>query len=112
MRGSPYFFEGYLERFAQAREFSAKHMRSDGSLPPLGSHVNRLEIPVFFFEGRHDHVLACAPELVVEYCKKLHAPLKKIVWFKNSAHHPNLEEPERFQDILIKEVLPAGARRK
>lgn len=108
-RASPYFFGGYHELFARARAFSARHMKSDGSLPSLGSHLKRLDIPAFFFVGRYDHVMACAPELVVEYCRKLRAPRKKIVWFENSAHHPNLEEPERFQDALIRDVLPVAS---
>jgi pimeloyl-ACP methyl ester carboxylesterase len=85
-------------------------MKSDGSLPAANGRADRMDIPAFFFEGRHDHVMACAPELVVEYCEKLTAPFKKIVWFEGSAHHPNLEEPERFQDALIDEVLPVAGQ--
>ena len=43
-----------------------------------------------------------APELVVDFCKKLIAPKKEIVWFEESAHHPNIDEPEKFQKELIK----------
>jgi len=110
MRASPYFFEGCFDLYARARSFSEKHMKSDGSLPSVDGPSGRLDTPVFFFEGRHDHVMACAPELVVEYCEKLRAPFKKIVWFEGSAHHPNLEEPERFQDALIDEVLPVAGK--
>jgi pimeloyl-ACP methyl ester carboxylesterase len=67
--------------------------------------INRLKIPVYFFEGKHDKIGACAPELVVEYCNKLEAPYKEIIWFEESAHHPNIDEPEKFQKILIDKVL-------
>jgi proline iminopeptidase len=109
MEASPHFVDTFPERYMRGREFSGKHMKSDGSLPSVRAYLNRLEVPAFFFVGRHDHVMACAPELVVEYLKRLRAPKKKLVWFEGSAHHPNLEEPERFQDALIKEVLPVGS---
>ena len=45
--------------------------------------------------------MACAPELVVEFYEKLNAPKKQLIWFDNSAHLPNIEEPEKFQQVLI-----------
>jgi pimeloyl-ACP methyl ester carboxylesterase len=110
MRASPYFVDGYLERLARSREFSGEHMKSDGSLRAAEGDPKRFKIPVFFFEGRHDHVMACAPELVIEFAETLAAPRKRILWFERSAHHPNLEEPERFQDLLIKYVLPLAGQ--
>jgi pimeloyl-ACP methyl ester carboxylesterase len=47
-------------------------------------------------------VIACAPELVVDYCKTVKAPKKEIIWFKNSSHYISVEEPLKFQDELIK----------
>lgn len=58
--------------------------------------------------GRHDHVPSCANELVGEYCENIKAPKKNVIWFEESAHFPNLEEPDKFQkeliDILLKEI--------
>ncbi len=42
----------------------------------------------------------------MEYFETLEAPHKEFVWFENSAHSPNLEEPDRYQEILIDRVLP------
>jgi len=72
----------------------------------------RLDVPVYFLTGRHDYNTPF--ELVERYYEILEAPHKEIVWFENSAHSPNLEEPERFQDVLIHKILPEthpGARR-
>ncbi len=63
----------------------------------------RLEVPVYFFIGRHDYNTPFA--LVEEYYDLLEAPSKSLIWFENSAHMPNLEEPDRFQDVLINTVL-------
>ena len=64
--------------------------------------VDRLEVPVYLFTGRHDYNTAF--ELVEEWVRTLQAPHLEIVWFEESAHMACLEEPERFQDELI-EVL-------
>lgn len=58
-----------------------------------------LEVPVYFLEGRHDYNTPW--ELVQEYHDALDAPQgKEIVWFENSAHSPNLEEPDRFVRVM------------
>jgi len=66
--------------------------------------VPRLDLPVYFFAGRHDYNTPF--ELVEEFSRTLEAPHNEIVWFENSAHNPNLEEPDRYQEILIQKVLP------
>ena len=53
----------------------------------------------------YDRIAECAPELEVEYCEIVKAPSKEIVWFENSAHHPNIDEPDKFQEVLIEKVL-------
>jgi pimeloyl-ACP methyl ester carboxylesterase len=65
--------------------------------------ARRLEVPVYFFTGRHDYNTPF--ELVEEYVSVLQAPHKEIIWFENSAHNAPLEEPDRFQDELIDRVL-------
>jgi len=63
-----------------------------------------LDVPVFFFAGRHDYNTPF--ELVEEYFEILEAPSKEIVWFENSAHSPNEEESDRYQQVLIERILP------
>jgi len=113
-RTSPYYFNGYDEMAERGRDFSQGNVcegRSIGNLfykldYKIKSMVNRsiyrIDIPLFFFEGENDHVIACAPELVVEYCNMARAPKKEIVWFHDSAHMMNIEEPEKFQNELIR----------
>jgi pimeloyl-ACP methyl ester carboxylesterase len=65
--------------------------------------VSRLEIPVYFFSGRYD--LTVNKDLSKAYLNNLEAPIKGFYTFHNSAHSPMFEEPVRFVDILIKDVL-------
>jgi pimeloyl-ACP methyl ester carboxylesterase len=62
-----------------------------------------LDVPVYFFEGRHDHLTPV--ELVERYVETLQAPRKEIVWFERSGHFVQFEEPERFADMMIGKVL-------
>ena len=64
----------------------------------------KLETPVYFFMGRHDHNKH--PELVNEYYEMLQAPRgKHMIWFDKSGHSPCLEEPDLFADMMISRVL-------
>ena len=66
------------------------------------SHITSLDIPVFFIAGRHDWNL---PGIVAEkYLDNLNAPSKEFIWFENSGHEPPEEEPERFNQQIIKIV--------
>jgi pimeloyl-ACP methyl ester carboxylesterase len=64
------------------------------------------KIPVVFLLGRYDYG---TPSVLVEkFFEGMTAPDKKIIWFEDSAHLPNLDEPVRFQNELIqwsKEIL-------
>jgi pimeloyl-ACP methyl ester carboxylesterase len=99
-RGSPFWREDYPDLKSRGRDFSQRHVTANGDNEPEPGTFLDLAIPVFFLEGRHDHVAASAPELVIEYCAKASAPKKRIIWFENSGHLPNLEEPDRFQEVL------------
>jgi pimeloyl-ACP methyl ester carboxylesterase len=60
----------------------------------------RLDVPVFLLQGRHDYV---APSSIAEqYYQALQAPKgKQLIWFDESAHMPQYEEPGKFREILL-----------
>lgn len=100
---SPYYFDGYLELLEKGKTFSQYHVgKSPNPKAAFNKSIDTINVPLYFFEGVNDHVIACAPELVVEYCKNVKAPKKEIIWFQNSAHYINVEEPDKFQDELIR----------
>jgi pimeloyl-ACP methyl ester carboxylesterase len=107
IKKSDYYYEGYLDTYYNSMKFVRQCIYKNPSAneKKILTEINNILVPVYFFEGRYDRITACAPELVVEYLKILKAPTKEIVWFENSAHHPNIDEPDKFQKVLIEKVL-------
>jgi len=65
----------------------------------LFQSVPRIDIPVYFFSGAKDRNTPLS--LVEEYLTSLEAPAgKELVVFSNSAHTPNMAEPELFYQEL------------
>jgi pimeloyl-ACP methyl ester carboxylesterase len=70
----------------------------------LREQAPRLEVPVYFLEGRHD--VNAPPALVEEYLGTLDAPHKEIIWFEHSGHSPWVDETDKLVDVLVNTVLP------
>lgn len=64
----------------------------------------RFQIPVLMLMGRYDLHTPYAPAR--EYFDRIQAPHKRFVTFERSAHFPFIEEPGRFLQTLVQEVLP------
>jgi pimeloyl-ACP methyl ester carboxylesterase len=80
-------------------KFSIPRMRDELLALNLLQEIPELSVPVWFFEGRHDYT---APFVFAEqFCAALVAPSKSLVWFEESAHPLDVEEPEKFQRELI-----------
>jgi proline iminopeptidase len=94
-------------RFNRAAGRSFDLLYADLLSVNLSEMVPRVEVPVFFAEGRHDRM---APiEVAERYFTDLIASRKELVWFENSAHFPQWEERARFHELLRETVLPATA---
>ena len=65
-----------------------------------------LQMPIFFFLGRHDRVVV--PPTSVAYFAVLQAPSKTLMWFEESGHEPPTEEPEKFNSLMVEMVLPVA----
>lgn len=68
--------------------------------------ARRLAVPVWFFQGRHDHTTPSS--LVAGYARVLEAPSVTLSWFEGSGHSPLSDETELFHRRLI-EALGADA---
>lgn len=66
--------------------------------------IPSLDVPVFFFNGRHDWNTPTA--LVEEWSAELEAPSIETVWFEDVGHLIPLEAPEEFQRAILEHVLP------
>ena len=75
-------------------------MRYDTGLFPLDPNVLSVDVPEYFFLGRHD--LNTPSDLAAEYLGRLEAPEKEVVWFEQSAHFPFWREPDRFLQELLR----------
>jgi pimeloyl-ACP methyl ester carboxylesterase len=84
--------------------FSQNTMWAEVSTLDLVTAVPALRMPVFFFLGRHDHVIEA--ETSAAYFEALIAPSKRLVWFEQSAHEPPFEEPSRFSAAMLELVRP------
>jgi pimeloyl-ACP methyl ester carboxylesterase len=69
----------------------------------LTTQVTEVEIPVYFMAGRYDYTVNY--DLQKDYFVKIIAPKIGFYTFENSAHSPLFEEPERFLEIMVNDVL-------
>ena len=69
----------------------------------LTKMVTRLEVPVYFFHGVYDYTVSYP--LARSFYERLDAPVKGFYTFKQSAHSPLFEEPERMREIVRADVL-------
>jgi pimeloyl-ACP methyl ester carboxylesterase len=73
-------------------------------LPQLAStnlveSMTRLDVPIVIAQGRRDQVAPAEP--AQRFYESLSAPVKQLVWFENSAHTPQYDEPAKFRDLLL-----------
>jgi pimeloyl-ACP methyl ester carboxylesterase len=100
MGSSPYFSEDYIQLYQKGLNFSLECLFSSTVMNiNLFNDINKLDIPVYFMQGKFDRILG--PELLVKFNDKIEAPYKEIIWFENSGHFPNFDEPVNFQNALI-----------
>lgn len=63
---------------------------------------NSFKLPIYFLHGVYDYT--CSYELAKSYFEKLNAPVKGFYTFKQSAHSPLFEEPDKMNKILLDDV--------
>jgi pimeloyl-ACP methyl ester carboxylesterase len=68
--------------------------------------VPALQMPVFFFLGRHDRWVP--PETSVTYLNMLAAPSKTLIWFEESGHEPFVDEADKFNTSMTDLVRPVA----
>ena len=65
--------------------------------------TTQFEITIYFIEGRYDYN---APSLIAsKYYESIKAPTKELIWFENSAHFPQWEEPKKFHSVLKDKII-------
>jgi pimeloyl-ACP methyl ester carboxylesterase len=96
-----------LPNLVRGFRFTLDAMWTDVSTLNLLKLVPRLEMPVVIFVGRRDHWVP--PETSVAYFNALTAPSKKLVWFEHSGHEMFVDEPEKFNALMVELVRPLAS---
>jgi pimeloyl-ACP methyl ester carboxylesterase len=107
---SPAYSWGDLFRLLLGMRFSFSHLWHEAFYGTnLFTQVPRLDVPVYFFLGRHDCTVTASAALAERYFQDLNAPEgKRLIWFESSGHWPQLEEPEKFRAVLTDELTKLG----
>ncbi|MDP4144001.1 MAG: alpha/beta hydrolase [Bacillota bacterium] len=67
------------------------------------SEIHHIEIPVYFFHGKHDKV--CNITLMESFFNKLSAPLgKHLIWLDNSAHFFYVDDAKKVEKIIVESI--------
>lgn len=67
------------------------------SLPKTLKKVN---CPIYFFVGKND--IQTLTKITQDYFEKVKAPKKDLFFFENSGHQIHQDEPEKFQQAILK----------
>lgn len=91
-----------LVKYSRASGFSAGNIIYD---PDFNNYdffkqVPEIKVPVFFISGASDYNTPW--ELVERYNNQLKAPHKEFIKFERSGHSPVFEEPERFNQEIVR----------
>ena len=101
---SPFYSWADLARIPLGAKFSFSRLWREAFYDTdLLKQAPRLDVPVFFFLGRHDYTATASAAMAERYFSALDAPRgKRLIWFEDSGHWPQLEEPQRFQEEVIR----------
>lgn len=66
--------------------------------------VTDFKCPIVLFNGRHDTTVSAS--VAADWFKTVHAPVKKLVWFEDSAHMMQIEQPGAVLLHLVQDVRP------
>lgn len=91
-----------LMKFGLGNRFSLESLRPEYTKVDL-TRYGSFKVPIIFFLGRHDWQV---PSVLAErYFTTINAPCKRLVWFEESAHNPPYEEPKKFIQAMVDEIL-------
>ncbi|MGG4511548.1 alpha/beta hydrolase [Heyndrickxia sporothermodurans] len=89
-------------KWLRGQLFSKSLLKDEAEAIDLYQSGLSIQVPIAFCAGRHDYT--CPGELAEVFFHKLQAPVKKWIWFEQSAHTPMIEEAESFQRFVLDTV--------
>lgn len=89
-----------LLKFALGNKFTADTMWGHNLNLDFIKDLPEVKVPIYFVVGRYDYN---TPYILIEkYYNEIIAPHKELIWFEESAHFPQFEEPEKFAQLMIR----------
>ncbi len=104
---SPEYTDQDVAGIWKGNDFSMQHLLGEVLTLDM-SEVHELKVPLFLFEGRHDHNVSS--EVAAQWFETVKAPSKQLVWFEQSAHEVMIEEPGKTLLALVQQVRPIAER--
>jgi proline iminopeptidase len=68
------------------------------------THTTNFKCPIVIFDGRHD--ITTNADVAAAWFRTVHAPSKRLVWFEDSAHMMQIEQPGAVLLHLLEDVRP------
>jgi proline iminopeptidase len=106
-RLSPDYSDADAPRIFDGNEFSERYLLADALNLDLSGETE-FKVPLIMLAGRHDRTVSS--EVAHEWFQRVKAPEKHFVWFENSAHEPESEEPGKFLLSLVRYARPLAAK--
>jgi pimeloyl-ACP methyl ester carboxylesterase len=106
-RLSPDYTDAESPRIYDGNEFSERYLLADVFNLDLRTETT-VNCPVILLSGRHDRTVNS--DVAHEWFMHLKAPEKHFVWFENSAHEPETEEPGKFLLSLVRYARPLAEK--
>lgn len=104
-------YNGYIWQFIISKDYSFKDLikRQKGAIQSIKflwpelmtinfEGVTDFRVPVIFIAGRHDY--HSSSKVVEDFYNSIDSE-KQLFWFENSAHFPQWEENEKYNQIMI-----------
>ncbi|MHA2288723.1 MAG: alpha/beta fold hydrolase [Promethearchaeota archaeon] len=91
-----------LIKFRKSISFSADNIFHDQDYNNFDffKQFPEVKVPVFFISGMYDYINPWT--LVEKYSTSLKAPHKEFIKFEESGHNPLFEEPEKFNEEIMR----------
>jgi len=100
---SPDYTDADLDAIDKGSALSLAHLLPAFSTADF-TQWTEFRCPIVLFNGRHDDTTSAV--VAAKWFETVHAPSKKLVWFENSAHMMQIEEPGRMLVHLVEDVRP------
>ncbi|HEX3887175.1 MAG TPA: alpha/beta fold hydrolase [Phenylobacterium sp.] len=106
-RLSPDYTDAEAPHVFDGNDFSEKYLLAGVFNMDL-SHETDFKVPIILLLGRHDRTVNS--DVAHEWFTHVKAPEKHLVWFENSAHEPESEEPGKFLLSLVRYARPIAEK--